>query len=125
MSSGCPRRCARDFHLERWYPVEANVFYRIDRGRIVSEGTATTLKLSSKHIVLKSGARIPSGVTIEAWVEWPARLDNVIPIRLHIHGKTLHAEDGQVTLSILRHEFRVSGRPRTPAGGNRVIELIA
>ena len=100
-------------HLDRWYPVEANLDYRIVHGGTVLEGRGTTLEVSSRGVVFKSERRIPRGLKIEAWVDWPVRLDNVIALKLHIQGTTLRSEGALAVVRILRHEFRISNRHLT------------
>jgi hypothetical protein len=93
---------------DRWYPLEAKLNYCIVRGREVREGRGTTLAMSSRGVVFKSKDTIPTGLNIEAWLDWPVRLDNAIALSLYINGKTLRSEGGHTTIRVLGYRFRTS-----------------
>lgn len=99
---------------DRRYPIETNLEYEIVRGHeVLGVGRGRTVKVSSSQIVFQPESPIPVGLEIEAYVDWPARLDNVIALRLHVHGETIQTENGYAAVRILRHEFRTSGQNRT------------
>jgi len=91
------------------YPVELDLDYRIvvDR-KILDAGRGRTVTISSTTVTFKGDHQISNGLDIEVTLEWPVRLDNSVSLRLHIHGKTVKAENGCNAIRILRHEFRTS-----------------
>ena len=98
---------------DRRYPIEANVEYKVIRGYDVKVCRGKTVTISSSKIVFQPEYPIAVGLTIEAYVDWPARLDNVIALRLHVHGETIQTENGHAAVRILRHDFRTAGQNRT------------
>ena len=78
---------------DRRYPIEANVEYRVMVGYGVGKACrGRTVRISSSQIVFQPESPIPVGLEIEAYVDWPARLDNVIALKLHVNGTTIENE---------------------------------
>ena len=78
-------------------------------------GRGATINISRSVIVFKADSPLPAGHEIEMYVDWPARLVNVIPIRLHVHGETIEDQSGYAAVKILRHEVRIARRPNLEA----------
>jgi len=117
MESGVQRHNTITPGWEHCYPIQANLYYRIVYGGRVLEGHGTTLAVSSKKLVFQSERAIPDSVAIELRLDWPIRLDNVVSLRLHVHGKTLRNNGSYATVRILRHEFRTSTRHHVAGHG--------
>ena len=110
MASTVQLQCAKVSCPDRSYPIETNLEYEIVRGHeVLGVGRGKTVNISSSKIVFQPEYPIPVGSQIEAYVDWPARLDNVIALRLHVDGETIETENGYAAVRILRHEFRTSG----------------
>ena len=104
-----PTRVCKASCPERQYPVEANLEYKTSRGDgVLKTGHGMTVSMSSSRIVFKPEYPIPVGLRIEAYVDWPVRLNSVIALRLHVHGETIETEKGYAAVTILRHEFRIA-----------------
>ena len=101
----------------RSYPIEANLEYKIIRGhaKVMKTYQGRTVYLSSSEIVFKPEYPIPIGLRIKASMDWPVRLDNLIALRLHVHGEITRTDNGLCTVKIQGHEFRVSSQDRTSA----------
>jgi hypothetical protein len=98
-----------DPSTDRRYQVSASLEYKLIRRRkILSAGRGMTFSISSSEIVFKPDDPIPAGLKIEASVEWPARLDNRIALRLHVEGETVKTESEYAIIKILRYEFRTA-----------------
>jgi hypothetical protein len=96
-------------HTDRRYPINSGLEYKLIRGHnLLRAGRGTTVYISSSEIVFRPEDPIPAGLHIEASVEWPARLDNAIAIRLHVEGKTAQTESGYAAIKIARYEFRTA-----------------
>ena len=74
-----------------------------------SQANGTSLNIGSGGILL----RIPAGIGafepgqfLRVAMEWPARLDGKIPLRLVAEGKVLRVGGSEAALEIIRHEFR-------------------
>ena len=102
----------RNSHPDRHYPdypVELDLDYRIVLDRKTHDaGHGRTVSISTTTVRFKSDHQLAAGFRIEAMVEWPARLNNILPLRLYIHGETVGAESDCNAIRILRHEFWIS-----------------
>ncbi len=94
---------------ERQYPFEAHLEYKtIHRRKVLETGRGITVYISTKEIVFKAARPLPAGLEIEVYIDWPARLDNVIALRLYAHGETQEMRNDCVVVKILRCDFRIA-----------------
>ena len=99
----------RNSRPDRHYPVELDIDYQIVKGtKMVEAGRGRTVSISSTTVVFKVDHQIPAGLKIKAVLEWPVRLRNSVPLRLHIHGLTVPQEQGCSGIRISGYEFRIS-----------------
>jgi hypothetical protein len=110
-----PRNAARLRHhgpsIHR-YPIRAAVAYRlIGRDRFLKTGIGWTISLSSRSVLVESETGLPLDRRVDLWIEWPARLENKVGLRLHIEGRTVSAADTATEVEILGYEFRTCARP--------------
>jgi hypothetical protein len=70
--------------------------------------------MSGTQITFKSEYPIPTGVPIKLALEWPASLDNIIPLMLHVLGITAEPENGATTVNIKSYEFRIADLKYNP-----------
>jgi hypothetical protein len=100
--------------LDREYPIKLSLYYRTEReGSTLDEGCGTTVRIGRSEVVFRSERIIGCGLTIEAFLDWPARFEGVTALRLHISGKTVKTHDGYARIRILRYEFRISNGSRS------------
>jgi hypothetical protein len=93
------------------YPIEVNVDYQIlDSAEPWASGRGKTVNISGKRITFTPEHPIPTGRCIKLGVDWPARLDQGIALKLHITGMTTELDRGAAVVNISRHEFRVANR---------------
>ena len=78
----------------------------METDRVLDRGHGQTVTMSRTSVWLESDKELPVGVLIQLAVMWPVRLDNKIPLRLIIHGRTVVADGKNAKVEILRHEFR-------------------
>ena len=87
--------------------MRADLDYRLmDTNRALERGHGQILAMSRKSVWLESDKALCVGVAVELAVTWPVRLDNKIPLRLIIQGRTVSADGKSAKVEILRHEFR-------------------
>ena len=106
------------------YPIEVNVDYHvIDAPEPWGSGRGKTVNISGKRITFTPEYPIPSGRCIKLSLDWPARLDQQIALKLHVTGITAPHDTGAAVVNISRHEFKIANRPaplqmsaRTAAG---------
>ena len=110
--------------LERGYPIELSLHYKIVRdGNILDEGCGTTVRIGRNEVAFRSRRAIGRGLPIEAFLDWPARFEGVTALRLHISGKTVKTHDGYARIKILRYEFRISNGSRSALNGRSIRHL--
>jgi hypothetical protein len=99
-------QCVQDRRSSRRYPINTALEYRFVLKRKTVTGTGETVNLSGDGVLFQTANPLPSGVLIELSIAWPARLDNLIGLKLYVIGKTVRT-DGSFTAVMFRsHEFR-------------------
>jgi len=89
------------------YPIDSDLDYRLMGATgVLARGCGRTQAMSGTDVWIESDKALRVGVLIELAVAWPARLDNKIPLRLIIYGRTVRADGNYAQIEILRHEFR-------------------
>jgi len=103
LSNGARRPISEGQNRERSYRLA----YRLmRRGRVVETGQGRTVNLSSSVIHIATETAVPIGFDIEVLIAWPARIDERVPLNLHVRGRTLRAEGNRTAVEIRHHEFR-------------------
>lgn len=102
----------------RRYPINLSTCYEIrnQNGRSAS-GSARVVNISSGGLLLYSEHPIEKGQTIFLRIDWPALLNNVVPLTLRVEGPTVRAEGNYTAVRILKSEFRIRPASRTVAPG--------
>jgi hypothetical protein len=98
------------------YPIEAALEWVI-QGRRAAAGLGKTINFSSRGILFQSDQTVAERAQIELAIAWPARLDNVAGLTLHVTGRTVRSQGKCAAVKILRREFRtrpLAGRPVVP-----------
>jgi len=104
------------------YPLVLNVGYRtLRRGQNVS-GVGRTANMSSGGLLVDSPHEIDVGTKIEVRLEWPSRLDGVLPLQLVAVGTVARSEDGSFAVTLEKHQFRTM--KRTPESSHATKPLI-
>src|SRR5580692_5050905 len=77
-------------------------------------GTATseTLNISSKGLLFATEEALQPGQLLQVSVDWPARLDDQVPLKLVAEGRIIRNVNGLVAIRIDKYEFRTR-RSRT------------
>ena len=89
------------------YPIRAAVAYRlIGHDRFLKTGIGWTISLSSRSVSIESETSLPVDRRVDLWIEWPARLENNVRLRLHIDGRTVNVPGTATEVEIIAYEFR-------------------
>jgi len=100
------------------FPCRLAVSYQTLEHPIISgEGTSETLNISSKGILFTSNEKFQSGQLVQVSLDWPARLENQVPLKLVAEGRIVRNSQGQTAMTIDKYEFRTRriARPAVPA----------
>jgi CheY-like chemotaxis protein len=98
------------------FPVRLAVSYQALEHPFFS-GTAVseTVNISSKGLLFATSHPLAPGQLLQVSVDWPARLENEIPLKLVAEGRVIRVVDGQAAVRIDKYEFRTR-RMRPPTG---------
>lgn len=98
------------------FPIPLAISYQTLEHPILSgQGTSETLNISSKGILFSSNERFEAGQLVQVSLDWPARLENQIPLKLVAEGRVVRNSNGQTAMTIDKYEFRTRRVPRAPA----------
>ena len=75
-------------------------------------GSARVVNISSGGILIYSDRALEKGQTIRLRIDWPALLNNVVPLALRIEGQTVRTEGNCTAVKIFKSEFCT--RPANP-----------
>jgi hypothetical protein len=93
-------------------PIERDIRYKLLGGRRsepVRTGLGRMLDMSSGGVQFTTESPLPAGERVELAVNWPARLNNVTPLKLVILGTVVRAEATQAAIRIEQYEFKTLG----------------
>lgn len=97
----------------RRYPIDLSASFEAPRqdGPTV-RGSARVVNISSGGLLLYSEHALEKGQAIRLRIDWPALLNNVVPLALRVEGQTVRVEGNCTAVKILKSEFRT--RPANP-----------
>jgi DNA-binding NarL/FixJ family response regulator len=98
------------------FPCRLGVSYQTLEQPIISgHGTSETLNISSKGLLFTSTDKFEAGQLVQVSLEWPALLENQIPLKLVAEGRIVRNAHGQTAMTIDKYEFRTRRTPRGAA----------
>lgn len=101
----------------RSFRIECPIRYKCYTGvRVFVAGTGKTLEIGSREITFTTPQPLKEGEYVFMSVDWPARLDNTIPLRLEIYGRVSRSGRDSATVKFGRYEFRTSRSAMQGAG---------
>jgi len=90
-------------------------YQSLEKPFLSGQGTSETLNISSKGVLFRASEALEPGQLIQVSVDWPARLENQIPLKLVAEGRIVRNVKGLVAMTIEKYEFRTR---RTAAPAN-------
>lgn len=104
-----------DRRAHRRYEVRLQLHYRLLRGsRVLYEGCGVTTNMSRGGVTFQTGRFLPSGLSIQMWIEWPILMRGCERTLLRLAGRILRSDGEEVAVRTTWHEFV---RAETPAAG--------
>jgi DNA-binding response OmpR family regulator len=95
------------------FPCRLAVSYQTLEHPILSgQGTSETLNISSKGILFTSNEKFEMGQLVQVSLDWPARLENQVPLKLVAEGRIVRNAEGQTAMTIDKYEFRTRRVPK-------------
>jgi ActR/RegA family two-component response regulator len=104
-------------------------YQTLEKPFISGQGSSETLNISSKGVLFKADEALEPGQLVQVSVDWPARLENQIPLKLVAEGRIVRNIKGIVAMTIEKYEFRTrrtpaqaatQNKPAAPAGGKTI-----
>ena len=91
-------------------PIERDACYKVlGKKKIPKQvGLGKTLNMSSSGALFTTESRLAEGNLVELTVSWPARLNNIVPLKLVALGRVVRVEKAQTAIAIEQYEFRTS-----------------
>lgn len=98
---------AADRRTHARFPCKLAVNYRaLEHPFLEGQGISETVNISSKGILFAAHEALNPGQLLQVSVDWPARLDNEIPLKLVAEGRVIRIVDGLTAMHIDKYEFR-------------------
>jgi DNA-binding NarL/FixJ family response regulator len=93
-------------------------YQTLEKPIISGQGESETLNISSKGVLFRASEALEPGQLVQVSVDWPARLENQIPLKLVAEGRIVRNVKGVAAMTIEKYEFRTR-RISQPAGQNK------
>ncbi|HXJ40466.1 MAG TPA: response regulator [Bryobacteraceae bacterium] len=98
------------------FPCRLAVTYQtLEHPILAGQGTSETLNISSKGLLFTSNERFEAGQLVQVSLDWPAMLENQVPLKLVAEGRIVRNANGQTAMTIDKYEFRTRRVPRPAA----------
>jgi DNA-binding NarL/FixJ family response regulator len=98
---------AADRRTNARFPCRLAVSYHtLEQPFLSGEATSETLNISSKGLLFTCTDPLQPGQLVQVSVDWPARLENSVPLKLVAEGRIVRNNDGQTAMRIDKYEFR-------------------
>lgn len=89
------------------FPLIRDVrFKRLSMRNSVEIGRGQTIDISSKGVYFTSDVALSVGERLELSINWPAQLDQKLPLQLVTLGRIVRSDSGRYAMAIERYEFR-------------------
>jgi hypothetical protein len=100
------------------FPCRLAVSYQsLEHPFLAGVATSETLNISSKGLLFPTEEALQPGQLLQVSVDWPARLENQVPLKLVAEGRIVRNLNGLAAMRIDKYEFRTR-RAKVPAGTN-------
>ena len=98
------------------FPCRLAVSYQaLEHPFLSGVATSETLNISSKGLLFATEEALQPGQLLQVSVDWPARLENQVPLKLVAEGRIVRNLDGLAAMRIDKYEFRTRRtRPQSP-----------
>ena len=113
-----------DRRTKRRFNIEQGLRYKLLYGsRVAEAGSGRTLNISSSGVWFTTEGILSTGLPVELSMSWPARLNDVCPMKLMIYGCVVRSDRDSAALAIERYEFRTQGSTPIPLYEETAVRL--
>lgn len=111
---GTPTAGETDRRTNARFPCRLAVSYQaLEHPFLAGVATSETLNISSKGLLFSTDEALQPGQLLQVSVDWPARLENQVPLKLVAEGRIVRNLNGQAAMRIDKYEFRTRRVPRS------------
>jgi hypothetical protein len=104
---GAPQPNPADRRNNARFPCRLAVSYQaLEHPFLSGEAASETLNISSKGLLFATDEALQPGQLLQVSVDWPARLENQVPLKLVAEGRIVRNVNGQAAMRIDKYEFR-------------------
>src|SRR5580693_7433549 len=113
------------------FPCKLAVSYQaLEHPFFSGVASSETLNISSKGLLFATEEALQPGQLLQVSVDWPARLENQVPLKLVAEGRIVRNLNGQAAMRIDKYEFRTrrtksTGEPTANQPSSRPEETAA
>jgi CheY-like chemotaxis protein len=106
-----------DRRVNARFPCRLAVSYQtLEHPFLSGVATSETLNISSKGLLFATEEALQPGQLLQVSVDWPARLENQVPLKLVAEGRIVRNLNGLAAMHIDKYEFRTRRiRTQNPA----------
>ena len=115
--AGSEAKTGAERRINARFPCRLAVTYQtLEHPMLSGQGTSETLNISSKGLLIATEAALQAGQLVQVSLDWPARLENQVPLKLVAEGRIVRNLGGQAAMTIEKYEFRTRRPATRPAG---------
>jgi DNA-binding NarL/FixJ family response regulator len=129
--SQTPEPAGADRRTNARFPCKLAVSYQaLEHPFFSGVATSETLNISSKGLLFATEVALQPGQLLQVSVDWPARLENQVPLKLVAEGRIVRNLNGLAAMRIDKYEFRTRRTKAqntalgVPAGNNAVNNVV-
>src|SRR3984957_1649116 len=102
-----PKGSGPDRRTNARFPCRLAVSYQaLEHPFLSGVATSETLNISSKGLLFATEEALRPGQLLQVSVDWPARLENQVPLKLVAEGRIVRFVNGLAAMHIDKYEFR-------------------
>lgn len=110
-----PEMGGADRRTNARFPCRLAVSYQaLEHPFLSGVATSETLNISSKGLLFSTDEALQPGQLLQVSVDWPARLENQVPLKLVAEGRIVRNLNGQAAMRIDKYEFRTRRASKGP-----------
>ena len=118
--TGAPGKTGADRRVNARFPCRLAVSYHaLEHPFFSGQATSETVNISSKGLLFAVNEPLEPNQLLQVSVDWPARLENEVALKLVAEGRVIRVIDGQAAVRIDKYEFRTRKVKAQPASGQQ------
>ena len=118
--SGSQGKTGADRRVNARFPCRLAISYHaLEHPFFSGQATSETVNISSKGLLFAVNEPLEPNQLLQVSVDWPARLENEVALKLVAEGRVIRVIDGLAAVRIDKYEFRTRKVKAQPASGQQ------